>query len=91
MRNINFKKYITWIVLFIFWILLFNLMQLMQVQWIISYIKVFIQAILLVLFINTSSIFFYKTLETKDEYLKYAFSFINIFILVLISVLFQTI
>ena len=91
MRNINFKKYITWIVLFIFWILLFNLMQLMQVQWIISYIKVFIQAILLVLFINTSSIFFYKTLETKDEYLKYAFSFINIFILVLISVLFQAI
>ena len=91
MKKLNIKKYINWIALFIFWIWLFNLMQLIQVQWTISFIKIFIQTALLVLFINTSSIFFYKTLETKDEYSKYAFSFINIFILVLMSVLFQAI
>ena len=60
-------------------------MQLINVQWIISFIKVFIQIIILISFINTSSIFFYKTLKKNDEFLKYTFSFINIFILLFIS------
>ena len=90
-KKLNIKFYITWITLFIFWILLFNLMQLIQVQWIISFIKIFIQASLLVLFINTSSIFFYKTLKTDDEYLKYTFSFLNILILIFIVFISQAI
>jgi len=91
MKNLNIKFYITWIVLFIFWILFFNLMQLIQSQWIISFIKIFIQITWLILLINTSSIFFYRTLPTNDEYLKYIFSFISIFILLFISFIFKVI
>ncbi len=62
-------------------------MQLIQLQWIISFIKIFIQATLLIWFINTSSIFFYKTLQIKDEYLKYIFSFLNILTLIFLTLI----
>jgi len=85
MKNINTKNYIKWIVFFILWFLLFNIMQLINLQWISSFIKTFSQIILLVLAINISSILFYKTLLSQDEYRKYAFSFINILILIVFS------
>lgn len=91
MKKIDIKLYIKWIGLFVLWFIIFNLMQLIHIAWIISFIKIFIQISLLILFINTSTIFFYKSLNTKDEYFKYAFSFINIFILLFIAYIFKVI
>jgi amino acid transporter len=85
MKNINIKAYILWLILFLSWIMIFNIMQLIQSQGILSFIKIFIQVSLLIFFINTSSIMFYKTLKISDEYMKYIYSFLNILILMFIS------
>lgn len=80
MKNINFKIYWIWFLLFILSIVLFNL-----VQWQHNFPSIFIWVMLAIWLFNTSWIFFYKTLNTKDEIRKYIFSFIHIVLLISIS------
>ncbi len=83
MKKINFKLYIIWFLLFWLWLLSYKL-----TKWVHNYFTtVFIWVAASIFFINTSSIFFYKTLNSKDEYLKYIFSFLHILVLILISFL----
>jgi heme O synthase-like polyprenyltransferase len=79
MKNIDIKNYIIWFSLFILSILVFNL-----VQWQHSFAPIFIWVVIAIWLFNTSWIFFYKTLNTKDEIKKYMFSFVHIVLLITI-------
>jgi hypothetical protein len=74
MKNINFKIYALAFLLFFLWVFTYYLMAWMHS----SFITIFIWTISVIWFYNTSSIMFYKTLKTKDEILKYVFSFLHI-------------
>ncbi|MDD3646773.1 MAG: hypothetical protein PHH06_05215 [Candidatus Gracilibacteria bacterium] len=80
MKNINFKIYGIGFLLFILSIVLFNLVQGQH-----NFPSIFIGVMLAIGLFNTSGIFFYKTLNTKDEIRKYIFSFIHIVLLISIS------
>jgi|SaaInlLV_10m_DNA_3_1039740.scaffolds.fasta_scaffold11558_3 hypothetical protein len=74
MKNINFKIYALAFLFFFLWVFTYYMMT-----WNHDYfITVFIWAISVIWFYNTSSILFYKTLNTNDEILKYVFSFLHI-------------
>ena len=79
MKNINIKSYLMWLTLFASSIIVFNL-----VQWQHNFAFIFIWVVMAIWLINTGWIFFYKTLNTKDEIQKYVFSFINIVLLIAI-------
>jgi hypothetical protein len=77
MEKINLKTYIIAFLLFFLGIGSYYI-----TKWTHSYFAtIFVWVIFIFWFINTSSILFYKTLNTNDEYLKYIFSFLHILIL----------
>ena len=80
MKKINFKLYIS-AFLFFFW----GILSYYLTKWTHDYfITIFIWISTSILLINTSSILFYNVLKSKDEYLKYIFSFIHILFLIII-------
>lgn len=80
MKNIDKKIYIIWIILFFSSVIMFNLLQ-----WSNSFIIIFSWIVLSIGLFNTSWIFFYKSLQIKDEYLRYVFSFLHIVIFTVMS------
>lgn len=85
MKKINLKIYALSCLFFFSWVLFYNYI----VRWTHNYFTtLFIWIVLTILLLNTSSILFYKTLKTNDEYLKYIFSFINILTFSILSFIF---
>ena len=75
MKEIDFKQYLMWIISFILWITLFNIMQNSH-----NFISIFLWLVFSAWLINISWIFLYKTLQIKRESPKFIFSFLNIII-----------
>lgn len=78
MKNIDIKIYVLAFLSFFLWGIAYY-----QVLWVHKYfIILFILIVSTIWCLNTSSILFYKTLDTKDEYKKYIFSFLHITVLI---------
>jgi len=83
MKNINFKIYVLSFLFFFWWVFSYYM-----TKWHHEYFAtIFIWFALTIWLINTSSILFYKTLNSNDDYLKYVFSFLHILVLLFISFL----
>ncbi|QFR39406.1 hypothetical protein A9Q91_04215 [Candidatus Gracilibacteria bacterium 28_42_T64] len=82
MKNINLRIYTLSVLFFFLGIFVYYMTKGATHNY---FITLFIGVTLTIGLINTSSILFYKTLKTNDEYLKYVFSFIHIIGLITLS------
>jgi hypothetical protein len=74
MKTFNFKYYIIWTIILLIW----NLWTLLLV---VHSILIMPWIMLIILWINFSSILFYKTLWIENEIIKFIFSAMNLMIL----------